>query len=470
MACRTAQRAGSQLGTAAARPRLTRDCRPASVPVDRCNRRSHAAGAARRLVLDCPCVTGARTDARGSALERRIDLDLLDALAPTGGGPVARHRHPSARRRSLLQPSDPPSPSACASARRRADHPRRTRGRRGRRAWRVSGRSEADAELVTLIHQRTGGVPLFAEHLLDDWLARDGSASSPALSWRPSHSPSSPTPSPTAYACSSSTPPTVFPLQTERCWAPRRSPGDRSRRQECRRPSTNRMRTSKRSSPTWLGEACSFTPRENVLGRTARSRPRSPSITTSTATSSTGESASPRPPATTCASARAWRPATSRSWRRSPRASPCTSPGAATSTRAVRYRLMAADDQLQRSAHRSHRPPPRRCRAAHTTARRPHPPRGGGSRAGGARQRIADRQGLPRDRRRLQAGAPAVRSAGRWHPCSARPVRPVERIARRGPATPPWRSPKRSMTSPSTPGTPASLSPAEPSPGPAVPR
>ena len=30
--------------------------------------------------------------------------------------------------------------------------------------------SEADAELVTLIHQRTGGVPLFAEHLLDDWL------------------------------------------------------------------------------------------------------------------------------------------------------------------------------------------------------------------------------------------------------------------------------------------------------------
>jgi DNA-binding winged helix-turn-helix (wHTH) protein/tetratricopeptide (TPR) repeat protein len=30
--------------------------------------------------------------------------------------------------------------------------------------------SEADAELATLIHQRTGGVPLFAEHLLDDWL------------------------------------------------------------------------------------------------------------------------------------------------------------------------------------------------------------------------------------------------------------------------------------------------------------
>jgi ATP/maltotriose-dependent transcriptional regulator MalT len=30
--------------------------------------------------------------------------------------------------------------------------------------------SEADADLVTLIHQRTGGVPLFAEHLLDDWL------------------------------------------------------------------------------------------------------------------------------------------------------------------------------------------------------------------------------------------------------------------------------------------------------------
>ena len=30
--------------------------------------------------------------------------------------------------------------------------------------------SEADAELVTLIHQRTGGVPLFAEHLLDDWV------------------------------------------------------------------------------------------------------------------------------------------------------------------------------------------------------------------------------------------------------------------------------------------------------------
>jgi DNA-binding winged helix-turn-helix (wHTH) protein/tetratricopeptide (TPR) repeat protein len=30
--------------------------------------------------------------------------------------------------------------------------------------------SEADGELVTLIHERTGGVPLFAEHLLDDWL------------------------------------------------------------------------------------------------------------------------------------------------------------------------------------------------------------------------------------------------------------------------------------------------------------
>jgi DNA-binding winged helix-turn-helix (wHTH) protein/tetratricopeptide (TPR) repeat protein len=30
--------------------------------------------------------------------------------------------------------------------------------------------SEADTDLVKLIHERTGGVPLFAEHLLDDWL------------------------------------------------------------------------------------------------------------------------------------------------------------------------------------------------------------------------------------------------------------------------------------------------------------
>ncbi len=29
---------------------------------------------------------------------------------------------------------------------------------------------ETDTELVTLIHERTGGVPLFVEHLLDDWL------------------------------------------------------------------------------------------------------------------------------------------------------------------------------------------------------------------------------------------------------------------------------------------------------------
>ncbi len=29
---------------------------------------------------------------------------------------------------------------------------------------------EADTDLVTLIHERTGGVPLFVEHLLDDWL------------------------------------------------------------------------------------------------------------------------------------------------------------------------------------------------------------------------------------------------------------------------------------------------------------
>ena len=33
---------------------------------------------------------------------------------------------------------------------------------------RVGG--EADSDLVALIHERTGGVPLFAEHLIDDWL------------------------------------------------------------------------------------------------------------------------------------------------------------------------------------------------------------------------------------------------------------------------------------------------------------
>ena len=60
---------------------------------------------------------------------------------PTGGGPAARHRHPSARRRSLLQPSDPrPRRRPAPPPARRADHPRRTRGRRGRRACGVSGR------------------------------------------------------------------------------------------------------------------------------------------------------------------------------------------------------------------------------------------------------------------------------------------------------------------------------------------
>ena len=99
----------------------------------------------------------------------------------------------------------------------------------------------------------------------------------------------------------------------------------------CSWPSTNRMRTSKRSSPTWLGEACSFTPGENswpdgtitsafafdhdlyrdvVYGRVG-------------VTQTAGYHLRIGSP---------WRPATSRSWRRSPRASPCTSPGAATST------------------------------------------------------------------------------------------------------------------------------------------